>query len=134
MWDWLQWLHFGFVLSGVGQSNKNGFYYIKQLSEAIKSGLSLSRGTPMHVVIIRKTWQKLIYNECFILTLHKSYIYTFSVYWMCLLYIISQCSFSDRESVQSISKELKKTIASIIIERLLLNEKKCESCKFPKVR
>ena len=56
------------------------------------------------------------------------------MYWMCLLYIISQCSFSDRESVQSISMELKKTIASIIIERLLLKEKKCESCKFPKVR
>jgi len=49
-----QWLHFGFVLAGVGQSNENGLYYIKQLSGAIRSAVSLSRGTPMHFVILRK--------------------------------------------------------------------------------
>ena len=42
--------------------------------------------------------------------------------------------FSDQESVQEISKEIKKTIATILIERLLLNEKKCESCSLPKFR
>ena len=42
--------------------------------------------------------------------------------------------FSDQESVQEISKEIKKTIATILIERLLLNEKKCESCGLPKFR
>ena len=53
--DEFQWLHFGFVLGGVSQSNENGLYYVDQLCGAIKSAVSLSRGTPLHFVIIRKT-------------------------------------------------------------------------------